>query len=208
MHHAMPDRTRVVLKTMPASGLRPLSTMLVVAPVELPCPNGAIDGRCSREYALAQERKAYGAGATLIPLGLLALCNRTLAQYDLPPGPMTSVSTTCTRQLRNGGTIYGVGGHMHLRGREIRIELVRRGARPQMLLHIPKWDFHWQDIYELAKPIRAHDGDGIRVTCTHDNSAAAQPMLGRKPIPPRYVLWGEGTTDEMCLAVLSIAYRQ
>jgi len=27
---------------------------------------------------------------------------------------------------------------------------------------------------------------------------------GRR-LPPRYVLWGEGTTDEMCLGLLQVA---
>ncbi|MCW2965188.1 MAG: hypothetical protein JWO17_2440, partial [Actinomycetia bacterium] len=26
-----------------------------------------------------------------------------------------------------------------------------------------------------------------------------------KQLTPRYVLWGEGSTDEMCLAMLSVA---
>jgi hypothetical protein len=26
-------------------------------------------------------------------------------------------------------------------------------------------------------------------------------VIGGKPLAPRYVLWGEGTTDEMCLGV-------
>jgi hypothetical protein len=30
-------------------------------------------------------------------------------------------------------------------------------------------------------------------------------VVGSKPLLPRYVLWGEGTTDEMCLAMLSVA---
>jgi hypothetical protein len=30
-------------------------------------------------------------------------------------------------------------------------------------------------------------------------------VIGTKQLTPRYVLWGEGSTDEMCLAMLSIA---
>ena len=47
--------------------------------------------------------------------------------------------------------------------------------------------------------------DTIRVTCRFDNGRAAQPVVGGKQLVPRYVLWGEGTTDEMCLAMLSVA---
>jgi hypothetical protein len=44
-------------------------------------------------------------------------------------------------------------------------------------------------------PVHVGPGDTVRVSCTFDNSAA----------PARYVLWGEGTTDEMCLGMLSVS---
>jgi hypothetical protein len=71
-----------------------------------------------------------------------------------------------------------------------------------MLLHIPAWNFHWQDFYTLRKPIHARAGSILRVTCRYDNSRAKQPVIGGQRLLPRYVLWGEGTTDEMCLGVL------
>ena len=45
-------------------------------------------------------------------------------------------------------------------------------------------------------------GSIVRVTCRYDNSQAKQPVIGGQRLLPRYVLWGEGTTDEMCLGVL------
>ena len=50
-------------------------------------------------------------------------------------------------------------------------------------------------------------GDVVRVSCRFDNSRAAQPVINGKQIAPRYVLWGEGTTDEMCLGALQMASR-
>jgi hypothetical protein len=108
-----------------------------------------------------------------------------------------------TRPLR----IYGVGGHMHLRGVDIRVTLDPGTPHEQLLLHIPHWDFHWQGGYYFTNPIDANPGDTIGVSCTFDNSAANQPVVNRKAIAPRYVLWGEGTTDEMCLAILQTADR-
>jgi len=88
---------------------------------------------------------------------------------------------------------------MHLLGRSIKVELNpgRPGAR--LLLEIPRWSFHWQASYLLATPIRAEPGDVLRVTCTHDAA-----LRGGKP---RYVLWGEGTSDEMCLGVVQVTPR-
>jgi hypothetical protein len=90
---------------------------------------------------------------------------------------------------------------MHLRGRDVTLKLISAG-KERTLLHIPAWDFRWQDEYFLKQPIAVHAGDTLRLSCRFDNSADAQPP----GVPaPRYVLWGEGTTDEMCLGALSVA---
>ena len=102
-------------------------------------------------------------------------------------------------------TIYGVAGHMHLRGHDIKVTLDPGTPKEQTLLHPPAWDFHWQDVYYLVNPVTVGPGDTIRVTCSFDNSTADQPVIGTKQLTPRYVLWGEGTTDEMCLGMLSVA---
>jgi hypothetical protein len=85
---------------------------------------------------------------------------------------------------------------MHLLGRSIRVELVPGGEDARVLLDIPRWDFHWQNVYRLEEPVPVEAGDRVRVTCRHDVSL--------RQGEPRYVVWGEGTTDEMCLAVLQV----
>jgi hypothetical protein len=107
-----------------------------------------------------------------------------------------STSTSCDRTFNRDVRIYGVAGHMHLRGVDIKLELNPGTPHAQTLLHIPRWDFHWQDAYYLEHPVDANTGDTIRVSCRFDNSKSK-----------RYVLWGEGTTDEMCLGLLQVATR-
>jgi len=121
------------------------------------------------------------------------------------PGPVGLMTVQLCKALGAGQTIYGVAGHMHLRGQEITVTLDPGTAKEQTLLHIPAWDFHWQDVYYLQTPIKVGATDTVRVRCTFDNSAADQPVVGANRLAPRYVLWGEGTTDEMCLAMLSVA---
>jgi hypothetical protein len=41
-----------------------------------------------------------------------------------------------------------------------------------------------------------------------DNSGVNQPVVAGKPLKLRYVVWGEGTTDEMCLGVLMASSRR
>jgi copper type II ascorbate-dependent monooxygenase-like protein len=202
-----PDRSQVQLRLRPAATTKliPLQTMLVAAPVELPCPHGSSGAECTRARALADETAKYGAGAAEIPSGLLAICNKTLADYPQQVGAGTSIATSCDRNFAGPTTIYGVAGHMHLRGRDIKLILDPGTSKQRTLLHIPAWDFHWQDEYTLVHPIRVGAGDTVRVQCTFDNSAADQPVVGGAQLKPRYVIWGEGTTDEMCLGLLSVA---
>lgn len=182
------DRSSVVLRTTPAATteLTPLTTYLLPAPVELPCPAGVSGAQCTRQSAFDAEVKKYGADAAVLPLGLLYLCGQTLQQAQ-------GATSTCARTVNRPLRIYGVAGHMHLRGVDIRVEL-----NGQTLLHIPHWSFHWQDAYYLEQPVDANVGDTLRVRCTFDSTRTK---------PYRYVLWGEGTTDEMCLGLLQVAGR-
>jgi hypothetical protein len=41
------------------------------------------------------------------------------------------------------------------------------------------------------------------VTCRHDVTKRSHGHPGI-PKTPRYILWGEGTTDEMCLGILQV----
>jgi hypothetical protein len=190
-HPAKPDRSSVSLKLVPAAGssLTPLETFLAPAPVELACTKGVSGAQCTRDAAFRAEIRKYGQDAALIPVGLLLLCNKKESDYP-------SATTSCDRRFNRNVRIYGVAGHMHLRGVDIKLELNPGTAGSQTLLHIPRWDFHWQDAYYLEHPVDADTGDVVRVTCRFDTSSIK-----------RYVLWGEGTADEMCLGLLQIATR-
>jgi mono/diheme cytochrome c family protein len=193
VHGVQPDRSRAVLTTAPASAkLQPLETMLLAAPVELPCPSGVTGPQCRRSAALAALTREYG--SAFMPTALLFLCGKTVADA----GP----TTTCDRNVTRKLTVYGVAGHMHLRGRDISIVLDPGTPKQRTLLHIPAWDFRWQDAYYLRDPVALGPGDVLRLSCRFDNSAEAQPAAAPTP---RYVVWGEGTTDEMCLGALSVA---
>jgi hypothetical protein len=189
-----PDRSRAVLTTVPATKrLTPVETLLLPAPVELACRAGESGPLCDRTAAVFDQVDRFGADSALVPTGLLLICGRDAAH------PVPSAVTSCDRPIGRPVTIQGVGGHMHLLGRSIEVWLNPGTARAKLLLEIPRWNFHWQAVYQLEKPIAAGPGDVLRVTCRHDTS------LRRGP--PRYVLWGEGTTDEMCLGIVQVTPR-
>jgi hypothetical protein len=193
-----PDRSRAVLTVAPASsGLTPLQTVLLPGPVELACAKGEHGRLCNRNEALFDLTRKYGTGAAFVPAGLLILCRGSAAN------PVASPVSTCDRRITEPTTIYVAAGHMHLLGASIKLELNPGTPRAKVLLDIPRWDFHWQNAYTLAAPVEAEPGDVVRVTCRHDVMKRTHGGHG-VPKTPRYVLWGEGTTDEMCLGILQV----
>ena len=98
--------------------------------------------------------------------------------------------------------LYGASPHMHLLGRRIALS-----AGPQLVLEIPRWDFHWQQGYQLTAPIAVKATDVLKLDCTYDNSAANQPVVDGVQQTPRDVEWGEGTLDEMCLSYMLLTQQ-
>jgi hypothetical protein len=192
------DRSRALLTVAPASSsLTPLQTVLLPGPVELACAKGEHGRLCSRNEALFHLTRKYGTGAAFVPAGLLILCRGSAAN------PVASPVSTCDRRIAEPTTIYVAAGHMHLLGASIKLELNPGTPQAKVLLDIPRWDFHWQNAYTLATPVQAEPGDVVRVTCRHDVTKRTHGGHG-VPKAPRYVLWGEGTTDEMCLGILQV----
>jgi hypothetical protein len=193
-----PDRSRAVLTVAPASaGLDRVRTVLLPAPVELACAKGERGRLCNRTEALSELSRKYGSTAAFVPAGLLLLCGRSSA--NVAPSPVSR----CDRRIEAPTRILAAAGHMHLLGASIRLELNPGTPRARVLLDIPRWDFHWQSAYTLATPIEARPGDLVRVTCRHDVTRRHHGARG-VPATPRYILWGEGTTDEMCLGLLQV----
>jgi hypothetical protein len=91
---------------------------------------------------------------------------------------------------------------MHLLGRSIRVVLNPGTPSARTLLDVPVYNFDNQNPHWLAKPVVVKPGDRLKVTCTHD-AGLRQQLPALRTLPPRYVLWGEGTSDEMCLAVVN-----
>lgn len=122
-------------------------------------------------------------------------------EFVIPPGAERHEVTaefTLTVPLRP--LILAVTPHMHLLGREIRLELIRPGEAPDPLVVINDWDFDWQDTYYFREPVQLPFGGKLRLTAVYDNSEQNPHNPNRPPIAVR---WGPKTTDEMCLAFIS-----
>ena len=91
---------------------------------------------------------------------------------------------------------------MHLLGRSIAIDVNPGTKHEKRVLDIPVWDFDNQGA-QAVKPVEIQPGDTVRVTCEHDQSLR-DVLPAFEGQEERYVVWGEGTTDEMCLGMLLV----
>jgi hypothetical protein len=190
---AEPDISAAELRLTSDPATDVLVTRLVPAPVELPCRPGRGGDLCDREKALADVRARFGDGPGSLANGLHLLCGGG------PPGPVQS----CIREILAPETIRGVAGHMHLLGRSITIEVNPGTPRARTILDIPVWDFDDQGSHPV-RPIKLERGDTVKVTCTHSQELRDALPAFETQREDRYILWGEGTTDEMCLGILLV----
>ncbi len=189
------DNTHVRLRTTRSTSLQPLHTMLLPGPVEVPCPAGVTGPLCDRDAAVADVMRRFGAEAGRTIAGLQLLCGGDLVH------PKASTTQTCTRYLREPVTIRAVAGHMHLLGKQITIVTNVGTPREKRILDVPVWDFDRQSATPLSHALSLRRGDTVTVTCTWDPTLRTK-LPETKDLPPRYIVWGEGTTDEMCLGIL------
>ena len=187
-----PDRSKIILQLETAeSELAELVEYPLLAPVEIPCPADFSGPQCQREAAVQRVGDLYGDEARATPDHLLRECSQSLDDYADNTGE--NAVGYCDFPITWPLTLFGVSGHMHELGRSFRLELNPGDADAQLLLDIPRWDFHWQDTYEFEEPLKLSRGDVLRMTCVWDNTLSDEP---------RYVVWGEGTSDEMCFGTL------
>ncbi|WP_406315932.1 monooxygenase [Streptosporangium sp. NBC_01639] len=174
--------------------LASLETERLPAPVELPCTAEESGPLCDRAAAVRDVVHRFGDQASSTVTGLNQFCNNARP-------PVASATQHCDQKAGEPATVYAVAGHMHLLGRSIKVELNPGTSGARTLLDIPTYDFDEQAIRPLAEPVTVETGDTLRVTCTHD--AGLRRLLPEmRGLPPRYVVWGEGTSDEMCLGLL------
>jgi hypothetical protein len=191
-----PVQAKLTLHTVPASTpLKPLSLELMPAPPDIPCPAGVTGPLCNRTASLDDLGKRFGASAVGFDDFLESFCGRN--SNDPPAGDTTS----CTWPVQAGQEIVRLGVHMHLLGRGMQIVLNPGTLSAKTLLNVTDYNFDYQRSYTLKTPVLTSPGDTIGVTCTYDPTLRQELPQLRK-LPPRYVTWGDGSSDEMCLALI------
>ena len=191
-----PDQSGIALQLDPAStNLAPIRIVNPLGPVEIPCMPGATAPLCDRNAALAADAQTYGPIGAFAEPGLLALCHQSVAA--LTAGFDGVAHTSCDTRVPESGVIIGAMGHMHTLGKSFRLTLDPGAPDQKVLLDIPTWNFDWQMNYGFATPLHVEKGQTIRMDCTWDRSLDPNR-------PQKYIVFAEGTEDEMCFSTYAL----
>ena len=118
---------------------------------------------------------------------------------------------TFTLNISNPGedfSVLYVWPHMHYLGKEFKAYFIKPGGDTVKLVHIPDWDFRWQEIYRMNKLVKIPKGSIIHVEGTYDNTVD-NPFNPRDP-PQSVMSYGDmQSTDEMMtLMMVFLPYKK
>jgi hypothetical protein len=126
--------------------------------------------------------------------------------FQVPPGATDyEVSATFENTFPFPVTVLSALPHMHLLGKSIRFDKVDANGNEECIVDIPRWDFNWQQTYDLGEDdfVVIEPGEATKVTCSWDNSLQNQPVINGEQAEPVTVTWGEGTLEEMCVVIIT-----
>ena len=205
------DKSSDTLVTTAAAGstLTPLHTELYVAAPDLPCPAGVTGALCSHAASLADLGKRFGVAAENFTKLIEAVCNGGKVPSSASDPNATSAS--CIWRVNSTYTIHRVTPHMHLLGKSFSFEVCHQDAtcsdaNSTQTLFVQSYSFDNQIGYDVTATT-VHPGDYVKVGCSWDPTIRQfNPQLSK--LPPRYITWGDGSSDEMCLATLLVSNGQ
>ena len=192
------DRSKIALEAIPAKGanVKQLNVELFAAPVELACPAGVTGPLCDRKNSLIDLASRTSTTSAFEAAGINVLCGGS------PFNPQASLVSRCDTLIDESYNVIAAAPHMHLLGTSLKLILNPGTASEQLILNRANYNFDDQSATVLKKPIAVKPGDVIRVECTFDPTLR-QKLPALKSLAPRYVTWGEGSSDEMCLGVIA-----
>src|SRR5262249_34841180 len=146
--------------------------------------------------ALADDARLYGPIGSLAETGLLAICGHTSDELAATFKNGVS-SSSCNTRVPQAGKIIAVFRPMHTLRKTFPMTLNPGTSSQKVLLDIPVWNFDWQMNYQLAKSVHVNAGDTVRIDCSWDRSLDPNRT-------PKYIVFAEGTEDEMCFATYAL----
>ncbi len=118
---------------------------------------------------------------------------------SIPAGAAEVPQEALSPEFEHDVLLYELSPHMHYRGSRFQYEAVYPDGSTEMLLSVPKYDFHWQTLYRFAQPKRLPAGTRIRCSGAFDNSSQNPD----NPNPGVTIRFGEQTDDEMFIGYMN-----
>lgn len=137
---------------------------------------------------------------------VISLGSGGIGERDITPPLLLFANAIQTHQLRITNrtediSLLYVWPHMHYLGKEFKA-FATRDSDTIPLVHIPQWDFRWQEIYRYKKPVILKQGDVVHMYGTFDNTAS-NPMNPNNP--PKFVeSSGDMRSDQEMLTMLLV----
>lgn len=133
--------------------------------------------------------------------------NLILPTLRLLPNRVQTFSLTLSNPGEDFSVLY-VWPHMHLLGKEFKAYAINPKGDTIKLVHIPDWDFRWQEIYRFKQLVRIPQGSRLYIKGTYDNTAN-NPF---NPFKPPQMIFSSGnmeTTNEMMtMMMVFLPYRK
>jgi peroxiredoxin/mono/diheme cytochrome c family protein len=119
---------------------------------------------------------------------------------QIPPGTRDYVSRADFR-FSQPSLLLSLLPHMHLRGKSMTFVAEFPDGRREVILDVPRYEFDWQNLYVLDRPMPMPEGTILHTEARFDNSADNP----NNPDPARAITFGEQTWDEMHVGYLNFA---
>jgi mono/diheme cytochrome c family protein len=115
-------------------------------------------------------------------------------KIDIPAG-QANYTVEDTLEIPADVVLITVFPHMHMLGREVHATAQLPDGSTRTLIDITRWNFRWQERYYVYEPYILPKGTIVHCRWVFDNS---DKNPNNPSSPPREVLFGPNTTDEMC----------
>ncbi len=137
---------------------------------------------------------------------VISLGSGGIGERDIYPPLVLFAGEVQTHRLRIANSredisLLYIWPHMHYLGKDFKAFATRENDTIP-LVHIPSWDFRWQEIYRYKKPVILKKGDIVNVYGTYDNTAN-NPLNPNNP--PKFVeSSGDMRSDQEMLTLLMV----
>ena len=120
-------------------------------------------------------------------------------EFEIPPQTADYPVNGTVGWFPKRAELLAIIPHMHVRGKAFQARGVS-GNTSEILLDVPRYDFNWQHIYALAKPLPLSSIDQLEFTVHFDNS----PQNPANPDPSQTVHWGDQTWEERAIGFFEV----